>query len=206
MVERSAGWPAPSSWCWRGRARSTTTTGWRTAPTSSIGRLVVVLAAAAIARPAFLVPFVIVVRVVNEQFLFPFGTTAARNVDDLLLMALLIIAAGHVLFVVTGRNRTAPVVLLITTAWRPTSSSPARASCRSAGCRRVTCPTSRSAATPRAGSATLAADGPNSWPASTSSSGCRSWPEPCSWRSGRSWLSSTPVSPGCGYPASSASI
>ena len=63
--------------------------------------LVVVLAVAAIVRPAFLVPFVIVVRVVNEQFLFPFGTTAARNVDDLLLMALLVIAATHLLFVVT---------------------------------------------------------------------------------------------------------
>lgn len=78
--------------------------------------LVVVFAAAAIARPAFLIPFVIVVRVVNEQFVFPFGTTAARNVDDLLLMALLIIAAAHLLFVVAGRNRTAPVVLLITAA------------------------------------------------------------------------------------------
>ena len=78
--------------------------------------LVVVLAAAAIARPAFLVPFVIVVRVVNEQFVFPFGTTAARNVDDLLLMVLLVIAAAHLLFVVTGRNRTASVVLLITAA------------------------------------------------------------------------------------------
>ena len=71
---------------------------------------------AAIARPAFLVPFVIVVRVVNEQFLFPFGTTAARNVDDLLLMVLLVIAAAHLLFVVTGHNRTAGVVLLISAA------------------------------------------------------------------------------------------
>ena len=78
--------------------------------------LVVALAVAAIARPAFLVPFVIVVRVVNEQFLFPFGTTAARNVDDLLLMVLLVIAAAHLLFVVTGRNRTAAVVLVISAA------------------------------------------------------------------------------------------
>jgi hypothetical protein len=90
---------------------------WLAGRTHTLDRcLVVVLAIAAIARPVFLVPFALVVRVVNEQFLVPFGTSAGRNIDDLLVMAVLVIAAGHLLFVVTGRNRTAPVVLLTTAA------------------------------------------------------------------------------------------
>lgn len=75
--------------------------------------LVVVLAAAAVWRPAFIVPFTLAVRIVNEQFLHPFGTQAAKNVDELLVIALLAIVAGHVVYVITARNDTASVLLII---------------------------------------------------------------------------------------------
>lgn len=76
-------------------------------------RLVVVaLAAAALARPAFLVPFAVVVRIVAEQFLLPFDTPAGRNIDDLLVLVVLAVAAGHLVYLITGRNRTAPVLLV----------------------------------------------------------------------------------------------
>jgi hypothetical protein len=90
---------------------------WLAGQTHGLDRiLVAVLAAAALVRPAFLVPFVLVVRVVNDQFLLPFDTAAGRNIDDLLLLALLAIAAAHLLYVITGRNRTAAAVLLMTAA------------------------------------------------------------------------------------------
>ncbi len=73
---------------------------------------VVVLAAAAVARPAFLVPFALVVRIMAEQFVLPFDTPAGRNIDDLLVLVVLAVAAGHLVYVVTGRNRTAPVLLV----------------------------------------------------------------------------------------------
>ena len=75
--------------------------------------LVVVLAAAAIMRPVALVPFVLAVRIVNEQFLYPFGTVAAKNVDELLLVVLLCIAAGHLVYVVTDRSDSSTTVLLV---------------------------------------------------------------------------------------------
>jgi len=73
---------------------------------------VVALAAAALARPAFLVPFAVAVRVMAEQFVLPFDTPAGRNIDDLLVLVVLAVAAGHLVYVATGRNRTAPVLLV----------------------------------------------------------------------------------------------
>jgi hypothetical protein len=78
--------------------------------------LVVVFGLAAIARPAFLVAFAAVWRVVAEQFVLPFDTTAGRNIDNLLVLVVLAVAAGHLVHVVTGRNRTAPVLLVAATA------------------------------------------------------------------------------------------
>lgn len=74
--------------------------------------IVLALAAAALARPAFLVPFAVVVRIVADQFVLPFDTPAGRNIDDLLVLVVLAVAAGHLVYVVTGRNRTAPVLLV----------------------------------------------------------------------------------------------
>ena len=74
--------------------------------------LVVLLGVAALAGPAFLVPFAVVVRIVAEQFVLPFDTPAGRNIDDLLVLVVLAVAAGHLLYVATGRNRTAPVLLV----------------------------------------------------------------------------------------------
>ena len=78
--------------------------------------LVVVLALAVAARPIAIVPFVLVVRVSNEQFLYPFGTAAAKNVDELLLLALLSIAAAHAIYIVTRRNDTSAAVLITSAA------------------------------------------------------------------------------------------
>lgn len=78
--------------------------------------VVAVLALAAIYRPLFLVPFVVQVRIINEQFLFPFATTGAKNVDELLLIALLAMAVGHLVYVITGRRETSAVLLLLGTA------------------------------------------------------------------------------------------
>ncbi len=78
--------------------------------------LVAILAALAIYRPIGLIPFVVAVRVVNEQFLYPFGTVASKSVDELLLIALLAIAVSHLLLVVTGTSKTAPTLLIIGTA------------------------------------------------------------------------------------------
>ncbi len=46
----------------------------------------------------------------------PFHTPVGRNIDDLLVKVVVAVAAGHLLYVITGRNRTAPVILLITAA------------------------------------------------------------------------------------------
>ena len=78
--------------------------------------VVVALAAASLARPAFLVPFAVAVRIMAEQFVLPFDTPAGRNIDDLLVLVVLAVAAGHLVYVVTGRNRTAPVLLVAASA------------------------------------------------------------------------------------------
>lgn len=78
--------------------------------------LVLALAVAALARPVFLIPFVAVARIVVEQFVLPFGTTAARNVEDLLLMSLLAVAAGHLIGAFTGSDQTSSTLLIIAAA------------------------------------------------------------------------------------------
>jgi hypothetical protein len=71
------------------------------------------LAVASFYRPIFLTLFVVQSRVITAQFVEPFGSTSARNMDDLLVFALLAIAAAHLLFVLIGRRETAPVLLVI---------------------------------------------------------------------------------------------
>lgn len=71
------------------------------------------LAVASFYRPIFLTPFVVQSRVITAQFIEPFGSTSARNMDDLLVFALLAIAAAHLLFALIGRRETAPVLLVI---------------------------------------------------------------------------------------------
>lgn len=78
--------------------------------------LVVVLGAAALARPMFLVPFVALTRIIAVQFTFSFGNLAAQNTDEMLVLVLVALAVAHLVFVATGRVDTAPVVLLIVAA------------------------------------------------------------------------------------------
>lgn len=75
--------------------------------------LVVALAVAALQRPLFLIPFVLQSRVIAEQFGLPYGTLAAQNVDELLLVVLLAVVGAHLVYVATGRIDSAPVVLVI---------------------------------------------------------------------------------------------
>lgn len=78
--------------------------------------LIMALAAAAVWRPAFLVPLVLQFRIITEQTLFPFSTAATKNILELPTIALLIVAAVHLRYVVSGRRDTAPVLLLIAAA------------------------------------------------------------------------------------------
>jgi len=57
--------------------------------------LVAALGLACLVRPVFLIPFALQSRVIGDQFDYPFETTAAQNVDELLIIALLGIAAVH---------------------------------------------------------------------------------------------------------------
>ena len=78
--------------------------------------LLLLLAIGCVARPLFLAPFALQSRVIAEQFDYPFGTTAAQNIDDLLVIVVLVLASAHLLFVMTGRRQTSPVVLLLSAA------------------------------------------------------------------------------------------
>ena len=73
--------------------------------------LLVALALLAFWRPVALLPLVVVARVLSEQTLFPFVNPAVQNIDDLLAFALLIVAAGHLWYVATGRRETSPILL-----------------------------------------------------------------------------------------------
>ena len=85
--------------------------------THVVDRLILVgLAAAAVARPMFLAPFAMQCRIMASQFNYPLGTRSAQNIDELLVIALLAIAAIHLLFVLTEHRQTAPVLLLLTAA------------------------------------------------------------------------------------------
>ena len=63
----------------------------------------------------FLIPLALQYRVISEQTLFPFSTAAAKNVDEFLVVSLLVVAAGHVVYVLTSRAKTAAVILALTT-------------------------------------------------------------------------------------------
>ncbi|MCP4224583.1 MAG: hypothetical protein GY773_14690 [Actinomycetia bacterium] len=77
-------------------------------------RLIVAgLGVAAIVRPVFLIPFVVQVRTISQQFLFPFDTSASNDIDELLILALLALAAGHLVCVISRRQETSPVLLVI---------------------------------------------------------------------------------------------
>lgn len=78
--------------------------------------LLVVLAVASFYRPMFLVAFALQSRIIAGQFEYPFGTTAAQNIDQLLVIALLAIAAAHLLYVVSGSTKTSPVVMILSAA------------------------------------------------------------------------------------------
>lgn len=78
--------------------------------------LVVLLGAMSIWRPLAVAPFVFQVRVVASQYEVPFGTLAAQNMDELLAIVLLAMAALHLVHVVLGPTDTSPVVLLIVAA------------------------------------------------------------------------------------------
>ncbi len=73
--------------------------------------LVVALAAASLWRPVLLVPFALQFRLVSTHTEFPLHTTAWHNISELPVIVLLLIAAGHLLFVLTGRRATSVVVL-----------------------------------------------------------------------------------------------
>lgn len=75
--------------------------------------LVVALGVGAWYRPVFLLAFVTQVRIVNEQFSYPFGTIEAM--DEFGAIVLVACAAGHALHVITGRQSTSPVLLVIVT-------------------------------------------------------------------------------------------
>ncbi|MEM9611728.1 MAG: hypothetical protein AAGA59_02210 [Actinomycetota bacterium] len=77
--------------------------------------LAVALAVGAWYRPILLLAFVTQLRVINEQLLFPFGTISVETIDDYLLIPLIACAAGHALYVLTGRRSTSPVLLVIVT-------------------------------------------------------------------------------------------
>ncbi len=75
--------------------------------------LVVALALGALVRPALLLPFALQSRVVAAQFVLPSGILAAQNIDELLIIVVLAIAGTHLVTVVTGRNDTAAVMLVV---------------------------------------------------------------------------------------------
>jgi hypothetical protein len=78
--------------------------------------LLLLLAIGCVARPMFLAPYALQSLVIAEQFDHPFGTTATQNIDDLLVIVILALASSHLVFVVTGRRQTSPVVLLLSAA------------------------------------------------------------------------------------------
>lgn len=77
--------------------------------------LAVALAVGVWYRPVLILAFVTQLRIINEQLLHPFGTVAIQTVDEFLLIPLLACAAGHLMYVATGRRATSPILLVITT-------------------------------------------------------------------------------------------
>lgn len=75
--------------------------------------LMAALGVAALARPVFLVPFALQSRIVAEQFTVPFNTRFAQNIDELLVISLLVIAAVHLAYVVTASSDSSPAIPLL---------------------------------------------------------------------------------------------
>jgi hypothetical protein len=79
-----------------------------------LDRLVIIgLAIAVWWRPIFLVPLVLVARVIDAQFLVPFVQSPGTNIGELLLMCLLVVAAALVGFALHGDGRISGVVLVM---------------------------------------------------------------------------------------------
>lgn len=78
--------------------------------------LLVALGAAAWYRPVLIGAFVLQFRVIAGQFTYPFGSTAAQNVNELLVIALIAVAATHLLFVTTGQRKTSPLLMILSAA------------------------------------------------------------------------------------------
>ncbi len=77
--------------------------------------LLVAFAIFAVARPIFLVPLAIMLRVLHQQFYYPLGVSSTANLADYIVMALLAVAAGHLLVVITRRSSTSPTLALLGT-------------------------------------------------------------------------------------------
>ncbi len=77
--------------------------------------LVVLLAIGVVARPVFLVPLAIQLRVMSQQFLFPTGQSSTVNLLNFVVFAILAIAAVHLLYVVSRNRSTSPVLALLAT-------------------------------------------------------------------------------------------
>lgn len=75
--------------------------------------LLVLVAAAAVARPVALLPLVVLVHVLEAPFLVPFGFFPGQNIDQLLVLVLAVVAAACLYAMITGDARTAPVLTLL---------------------------------------------------------------------------------------------
>ena len=78
--------------------------------------LLVGFGAASLVRPAWIVLLVLQLRVINQQLFIPTGAASTQNMSDLIVMAVLAVAAGHLLFVVLRRSSTSAVLAVIGTA------------------------------------------------------------------------------------------
>lgn len=78
--------------------------------------LLAVFAVGSIYRPILLAPVALQSRVIAAQFAYPFGTTAGQNIDELIVIGVLILAAVHLKFVLTGIGGTSIVLLLLSAA------------------------------------------------------------------------------------------
>ncbi len=74
--------------------------------------LLLVLGIAALKRPIFLPLFALQTRVIAEQFGHPFGTLAAQNLDELLVLVLIAISVAHLAYVTRERHDSSPVIIV----------------------------------------------------------------------------------------------
>lgn len=82
--------------------------------TNGIDRLLLVgLGAGALVRPALLLPFVAQQRILATPLTFPFGTIPGRNIDELLVIVLAVLAGASLLRAVTRRDHLSPALAVI---------------------------------------------------------------------------------------------